>query len=281
MTQPIRSSGTILKSLPVGFAKPEDGHWAFISVEVPDRERDIIRVKGISLENHRDDSPIKVIATTHKYSPLPDGTQPVIGKVEEFKATVTKAMGQDVPALAFRFSWAKEADGQLSPLAAKYKGLYDNGYLDSFSGGFSNVNGTAQRGGGLDVAACKIYEISACMIPVNPYTTVCKALSDALGEDFDRDAYFEQRLVELQKSIDAMRPTDESTHLLDAINKAVEQINTDFIKRFDDFESQYVATAQAAKLPGDHITSQPDSEDLSRLEKAISAFSAKLPQPRK
>jgi hypothetical protein len=175
------TKGEVLKAVPDKLFKGKCDLYGFASVEVPDREGDIIRVKGISLEYHRSDSPIKV-AVQHNYKPLPDGTMPVLGTVSEWAITTKSVNNKPVPALAFGMNYAKGEDGEITTFAAKYKGLYDTGALDAFSVGLEGREATPIKGGGLDVTKSAVFEVSSCMIGMNPYATVIKALTDAIGD---------------------------------------------------------------------------------------------------
>jgi hypothetical protein len=252
------TKGEVLKAVPDKLFKSKCDLYGFASVEVPDREGDIIRVKGISLEYHRSDSPIKV-AVQHNYKPLPDGTMPVLGTVSEWAITTKSVGSKSVPALAFGMNYA-QVDGEITPFAAKYKGLYDTGALDAFSVGLEGREATPIKGGGLDVLKSAVFEVSSCMIGMNPYATVIKALTDAVGDDFDKFAYLESRILDLQKS------TDRVCGLHESLLKA-------FTERFDTFESKYVAQADSEPLPRDQRTAQLDPSDLL---KALNSTLAKL-----
>ena len=264
MSEPIFSRGPILKAVPETLNKAgSNEQWALATVEVQDREGDIIRVAGINLDLHRPECPVKVVGSQHKYNVLDDkATYPVMGKVKEFVKTTTKVNGEKVPALAFRYEYAKEGD-QISPYAAKLKSQFDNGILDSFSARFipASVKPLRSKGGRYDVTECVLDgEISACLFPMNPYATVLKALEDGLGEDFDKLAYLEQRIIELHKAVDRVGSRE------DILLKA-------FTERFDTFESKYVAQADDEPLPRDRRTAQPEVDEVL---KALNATLAKL-----
>jgi hypothetical protein len=246
------TKGEVLKAVPDKLFKGKCDLYGFASVEVPDREGDIIRVKGIKMP----ESPVKV-APNHTYKPLE-----VLGVVKEWAVTSKSVKGRSVPALAFGFDWARGEGDQITPFAAQFKGLYDSGTLDSFSGGFdpNPEKVSVLKGGRYDIAECEIVELSACMIPVNPYATVMKALTEAVGDDFDKYAYLETRLIELQKTIDG------ACRLIELMPKA-------FTERFDTFESKYVDKADDAEPPVNRRTPQLDP---SQLLKALESTLAKL-----
>jgi hypothetical protein len=243
--------GEVLKAVPSGLFKAKCDLYGFASVEVPDREGDVIRVKGINIpEGH----PVKV-APAHKYSnPLE-----VLGTVEEWVVTTKSVKGKAVPALAFGMNWAKGEGEAITPFASQYKGLYDSGALDAFSGGFAPNPEKVQtlKGGRYDIGECELFELSACMIGVNPYATRMKAIVDALGTDGEH-AYLGEQIDELQKSIDRACGLNES--LLKA-----------FTERFDTFESKYVAQADDEPLPRDRRTAQPEDTEALKSLKALIA----------
>lgn len=252
------TKGEVLKAVPDKLFKSKCDLYGYASVEVPDREGDIIRVKGISLEYHRSDSPIKV-AVQHNYKPLPDGTMPVLGTVTEWAVTTKSVNNKPVPALAFGMNYAT-VDGEITDFAKKYKGLYDTGALDAFSVGLEGREATPIKGGGLDVTKSAVFEVSSCMIGMNPYATVMKALVDQIGDDFDKFAYLESRVIELQKA------TDRACGLHESLLKA-------FTERFDTFESKYVAQAENEPMPRDQRTAQLDT---SKVLKSLEAIAAQL-----
>lgn len=251
MNQKVFTKGEVLKAVPDKLFKAKCDLYGYASVEVPDREGDIIRVKGIRFP----ETPVKV-APSHKYgNPLE-----VLGTVKEWTVTTKSVKGKQVPALAFGLEWARGEGNEITPFAKQYKGLYDNGVLDSFSGGFdpNPEKVLALKGGRYDVLECEAVELSCCMIPMNPYATVMKALADAIGEDFDKAAYLEEKITEIIN--------DRVCGLNDSLLKA-------FHNRFDDFESKYVSKSDDAGLTADRRIPQLDT---SEVLKALNATLAKL-----
>ena len=96
------------------------------------------------------------------------------------------------------------------------------------------------------------------MIPVNPYATVMKALTDACGDNFDKMAYLEGRVIELQKSV------DRACGLHESLLKA-------FTERFDSFESKYVSASDDAGQTADRRTQQLDTSEVLKSLQAIAA----------
>jgi hypothetical protein len=211
-------NGVVIKGRECG----ENELWGLASVECKDRDGDIVRIAGIDLSMHRAESPIKVGGASHSYRPLSDGTHPVMGLVKEFAPTTWEAGGASCKALAFRMEYAKEADGSLTPYAAKMKSLYDAGTLDSFSIGFELAEHKPFKGGRYDITKSRLVEISACALPVNPYCTVMKALKSTLGDDFCADELIEEKLIAINKSLAFMeRASEKYGDRLDGIESSV------------------------------------------------------------
>jgi hypothetical protein len=250
------TTGGIIKSAGDMFAGKADMH-AYATVEVQDRDGDIFEVKGIDLSAHRDDSPCKVFAQ-HSYRPTTDGEVPIIGIIREFKQVTKKTEAGEVAALGFAFDWAK-VDGKLTPLAAKYKKLYDNGILDSFSAGYEwpKSGDCEYKAGMIIVHKSKLIEVSAVTIPSNPHATAMKALKQELGEDFDSDLYLNERLAAMLAEV-----KDENAALLKSLTQ-----------RFDEFEATYVAKSEGAGQTRDTKTPQAETvEALKELKTLIERF---------
>jgi hypothetical protein len=266
-TDTYRSRCTVFKSLPDGFAPAVNGKWAYASVEVPDREGDVIRVKGIDLSLHREESPIKVFGLPHRYVPLPTGEPPIVGVVREFRVTTTRVKGYgEVPALAFRFEYTGK-DEEPATFATKCKGAIESGVLDSFSGRFERASGKPIGKMGTDVQSCQLAEISVVPFPVNPHATVLKALVSALGDDFDPNEYLDERLAYLCKSVDAL----DLDARFDALRSDLTKSMTSFR---DDIESLIAAAPKSAGQDDSATTRQPDP--LAEVHAALARVKARL-----
>jgi hypothetical protein len=178
--------GSVIKDLPTGIEKAADGLWGIATRECADKEGDIIRMEGLSLEYHTAASPIKILAQ-HKTA-LPDGRVPVIGRVEEFRKT--KVGGADT--LLFRMSWAKNGEGELLPLAKEYKDYYDGGYMTDFSVGCQVHDAEPIKDGGYDYKKTALFEISG--VTIGAHQNAAKVAS--------RD---EDQLNKLTQAIDRLR----------------------------------------------------------------------------
>jgi len=283
---PVLLSGFVMKSLPEGFEKPANSLWAYATVETPDRDKDIVRVKGISLALHRDKSPIKVFLN-HQYKPLPDGTPPVVGRVEEFRETVHKGMGGEVPALAFRMSWATDGEGNVTPLAAKYKSLYDGGYLDSFSIGFTPKTAKPIKGGGHDYTATELFEISAVTMPANPNATKIKAIKDTLGDDapegLDADPFWIHNDPDGSKWVrkeahDAI--VDKLTSRLDDVGKSLSSLNeiSTFLNELRDRTREVLDIAEATVVVKSDAPAPQTDDQKEQASKALKEIADRLSQ---
>jgi hypothetical protein len=247
----IVKTGHIVKELPEGIEKAsDDSLWAIATVEKEDEDGDIVRVDGMDLSSHRTDSPIKSLA--QHLRKLPDGTPPIIGRVEEFKrATLNKGAGA-TKALLFRMSWAKDGSGKVTDLASKYKDLADGGYFDSFSIGANVLDSKPLKNKGSDFIKTRLREISGVTIPANADATMLRALEDKLGHELDVEfkfadistmgGGFKEVVTCIKRKFDDL---DRQLQL------SIEDKFNKIIKRFDDFESAYVAKADEGSQPGD------------------------------
>lgn len=183
MNKTIHKTATVVKEMPAGLSQPnhQDGFWAYITREVVDSSGDIVRVEGVNFSPYHNppDSHMKILA--QHIRALPDGTAPIVGRVEEIVPCESDYKGAMVKSLAVRVSWAKDGSGQLMPLAKHYKDLLDGGYLDQLSVGIL-VDDFEELENGLDITKSTIFEASLVTIPANAAATVIKAVDSALGD---------------------------------------------------------------------------------------------------
>jgi hypothetical protein len=240
----------IRKNLPIvpKVAAPkseEPWAWAYVTVEREDSDGDIVRVKGMSYDEYQrpPESYIKVLASHLKT--LPDGTPPIVGRVEMFVEGDYMGEGKSHPALMCGWSWAKDGKGQITKLAQTYKDLFDGGYLDSVSPGFIAVESKAiPKGRGRDYTKSNIVELSLVSIPANSRANVIveRALSDA-GFEIDNAS---DRLEAIEKSLVGIPAlvASEREQALEALMKRLDE-------RFDDFIGAYVLKAKGSTPPED------------------------------
>lgn len=227
--------GSVLKSRPEGLADPgPDGLWGVASVQEPDSVKDIVVIDGLSTDEYH--SPpqrhLKILAQ-HKHT-TPDGRPTVIGRVEEFVRSEVNGK----PALLFRMSWAKDGQGNLMPLAKEYKDLYDGGYLDSFSVGMMVREAQAVKGGGFELRAATLHEISAVSVPALVSANALKEMGERLGA--------------AEATYGAIEKMSEA---LDRIEKLAASLN----KRLDDIEDT-LATANAQVAPAEQAAGQEQGD---------------------
>jgi hypothetical protein len=258
-----RTIGTLLKALPAKLTKSGDNEeWGIATVDVIDREGDIIRSDGVSLELHSDSSPLKIIGAAHKANNvLPDGSYPIMGIAKGFERIDHDIKGKTYPALAFKYEYDRDGEA-LTPYAAKMKSLFKTGKLDSFSVGVDPIEVKELKGGRFDVRKCRLFEISACLVPTNPYTRILKALRSELGDDFDAMQVIEERLIQMQQASDERLAT-----FIASLTKA-------FQTRFDDFES--AAAARAVKPAPSPATDSVEQPDVHSIVKSLEALTAKV-----
>jgi hypothetical protein len=256
----IVKTGHIVKELPEGIEKAsDDSLWAIATVEKEDEDGDIVRVDGMDLSSHRPDSPIKILA--QHLRKLPDGTPPIIGRVEEFKrATLNKGAGA-TKALLFRMSWAKDGSGKVTDLASKYKDLADGGYFDSFSIGANVLDSKPLKNKGSDFIKTRLREISGVTIPANADATMLRALEDKLGDQLERDWH--------KESFNGLMSA-----LHEYFGKTFAEQFTTIQNRLDDIESAIVAKADEGSQPGDRKEpAQHSPETLALLNALIERLS--------
>ena len=179
-----------------------DGLWAIASAEVVDTVGDIVKQDGMKWNNYHNPptSYMKILAGHAK--DLPDGTPPIVGRIEEFRKITKNINGKDVKATAFRMSFAKDGEGNITELASKYKKLYEGGYLDSFSVGLL-VKSWENNAVGIDINESELYEVSAVTVPALASATVLRAIKKELGiqETEYLSQEIEGKIEELTKTI--------------------------------------------------------------------------------
>jgi hypothetical protein len=143
--------------------------------------------------------------------------------------------------MAFGAEWEKSDAGEMTPFAAKTKSLYDKGKLSAFSGGFDVLDHSDYPGGRYDVIESRPFEVSCCLIPANPYTTVIKALQSEFGSDYDA-AVMEERLIHLSEQMEALAG-------LPTLLKAYEL-------RLDEIAAHFALGSQEAQTPESHPNAQ-------------------------
>jgi HK97 family phage prohead protease len=263
---------------------------AYATVEAEDRDKDIVRVAGVSLKNHRAESPIKLFAS-HLRS-LPNGESPVVGRVLKFAQVTHKGTGK--PALAFAAKFAQ------TPLGKHYKSLYESGDMTDFSIGFRPVKAEPLgKDKGYDFVESELMEVSCVALPANEHASVMRAYEETYPSTENEIARLLGDLVAMAKSGNAIachslcdlmiakRDAIESgdsegaplgAHLI-ALNKNLETILT----RLDDLEDTFYAgqSKECADSTAGHTEAAKSEEvsataDLTSLAEAIERFRSHL-----
>lgn len=259
----------LVKGLPHGLKKPDDGDWVCMSAEIPAEDEagnDVVRVAGISTARHTSRSPIKLLAQHARgYS----GEPTIIGRMEEYKLGTTTWKGKRVDAMFGRFSWAKDGEGTVTELAAKYKGLWDGGYLDSVSIGFRPIKSRALNAekpwDGYEYLESELVELSIVTIPANPAATVLRAIADAF-DDAPADKVGQQEITS---------DKDGVVTLLKQIDKALTALSL----RVDDYvcEVEALASKDEEQIKGRATTPPAQTATVhADTVNAIKALAARL-----
>jgi hypothetical protein len=235
-------TGTVIKSddLPdeLKSAKDEADIWAYASVEVSDREKDVVRIKGISLKNHTKSQPIPILAS-HERQIGVDGF-PVVGRAVAFKECTYKSGDVSAPALAFGMKFAP------SPFGKVMKSLYEDGSLNNFSIGFSPKKHSPLKDGGFDFTESELMEISACVLGMNQNAHVMRALG-----------------------IESAVTLDQIKQLFDGFTKSLTE-------RLDNLEATVVSQAKQSEAAADKDSDVETQVDYGPLLSALEGLKSSL-----
>jgi phage head maturation protease len=227
----------------------------YASVETLDRDSDVVRVKGVSLRNHRAESPIKLLAGHLRI--LPNGESPIVGSITTFKSTTHKAL--NVPALCFGAKFAP------TPLGKHYKSLYESGHGPDFSIGFRPIKAEPLKDGGLDYTESELLEVSCVTVPANQMATVMRAFEETYGPHGNETV-----------SVPAAALMKEMTATaLAAIAPLFKQLEDHINTRLDDLESVIVERSEDAEQSAGHTPPpQTKSEGEPSPEQVAALFAA-------
>jgi hypothetical protein len=270
----IRKTWTAPSVLPGDLPKAIDGAWVIATAEIPpedERGGDIVRVAGMKV-------PQRFPLLAQHLHCAPDGSPTVIGSVVESRDALVPWNNKAVKAKLLRFVWAK------TPLADKYKALFPE-HINTVSIGamvkdFKPLGPGAE---GFDYTETEIYELSVVTIPANPAATHLAAIKSALGDvldlasvetpdDDDADDTDPDEIV-----LSMLRDVrDGITEIQKTFDARIEQLTTDFEKRLDEFESNFVNRA-FPEQPRDDRESAPTrkpapSFDASEARKLLDAL---------
>lgn len=252
----------------------DDSLWAVATCEIEDSTGDVVKTAGVSYGNYHNppNTYLKILAG-HKHI-LDDGSPAVVGRVEEFsRGNLVVGDGKSVPALYFRMSWAKDGEGYVTDLAAKYKALYDGGYLDSFSVGMILQDFTKNKAGGRDIQASELHEISAVSVPMLAKANVVKHIEETLGIKLDvktLEDEVEKKITEepygYKDVVKAMGSMFEP--IVKSQNELLEQ-NKALAERLDVLESAIVVLTDVAKVQRQDDQKGLTQEQSQKLLKEI------------
>jgi hypothetical protein len=237
----IRKTWTAPNALPGDLPKAVNGSWVIATAEIPaedERGGDIVRVAGMK-------TPARIPLLAQHMHAAPDGSPTVLGSVVEFRDGLVPWKGKAVKAKLARFEWAN------TPLADKYKSLWPE-HINTVSIG-AMVKDFKPLGPGVegfDYTDTEIYELSVVTVPANPAAQHLAAIKSVLGESLDLasvetpddddadDTDPDEIVLSMLRDV-----RDGITDLTKLLDNRIEQLTTDFEKRLDDFESNFVDRA--------------------------------------
>lgn len=170
LTAPVISSDELPRDLRKAAEGEDIDKWFYASVEVPDHEKDIIRVAGIDTKKYAQNGGAIKFISNHNRAAGPDGRLPVIGKT--VKWVPTRHVPTGMPAMAVAVKFAPTELGQ------EMRKLYDGGFLTDVSIGAEALKGKPIENGGIDYEQVAIAELSACINGMNQFAGVVRALDD-------------------------------------------------------------------------------------------------------
>ena len=267
----------IVKELTAGMKQEEllegEDMLGIASVEIVDVDGDLIEIDAIDYSKYHNPPQrhLKILAQ-HAFSNA-DGTPAIVGRVERFFKTTVDIKGVETKALGFAFSFAKDEEGELTPLAKAYKSLMPK-YLDSFSVGML-VHEWDQRKdtGGVTVTKGELYEISAVSVPANCEANVLKEIKKAFKSQqielkdvsVETEKTVETEIKEVQEE-ESNTSTDNNEDIKTFINEKFDAL----MERIDTIESALSVMSEGADQT-DAQEDQPaeDIEAIKQIQKAL------------
>lgn len=275
----------LVKELTAGMKQAElqegEDMLGIASVEIQDSDGDVILIDGIDFSKYHAPPKRHIKMLASHMGSLPSGEPPIIGRVERFFNTTVEANGQEVKALAFAFSFARDEEGELTPLANAYKRLMPK-YLDSFSVGIM-VDKWEERkeSGGYNVTKSSLFEISAVAIPANSEANVIKAIKKVFEEEKIEvpevekaveeapiEDKIEQKEVEVDEIVeDSNTSTDDNEEIKDFISAHFSVLES----RMDSIEATLAVMSQAKEEQTDEpkSTSAAEIDQLKTIKLAL------------
>jgi hypothetical protein len=262
-TKHLTATSIAKDDLPEEVVKAAEGkdidRWYYATVETPDREKDIVRVKGLDTAKYtQSGGPMRVLVS-HQRAPNANSRLPICGGVKEWVPTKHKATG--LPALAAGIKFVD------TELGKEIKTLADADLLD-VSIGFEPLEADPIPGGGFDYKKAAISELSVCVNGMNQYAGVVRALeaeSKSVGTVH----------VDVVPNIAGHVLTKLDDESLDAILSELKSLHL----RLDDLEDAIAGSSQAAEQSAGH-TPPPSEKSESDITVAdlLSALNAIKPR---
>ncbi len=251
----------VIKSeeLPDDLRKAAEGEeidrWFWASVEVPDHEKDIIRIAGIDTKKYAQNGGTIKFISNHSRAASHDGRLPVIGKTVKWVATKHTATGMPAMAAAVKFA--------PTDLGEEMKKLYDGGFLTDVSIGAEAIKGKPLESGGIDYEHVAIAELSACINGMNQFAGVLRALE---VEEPKPEVKPEPLTL---SDADLLRFVEPMNKRFDLIAETFAALEKKFASRFDDVEDSISSLPKGA-APQDERKEQPSTKiDRDKLIAAL------------
>lgn len=279
-------NATLVKELTGGMkndAELKEGEdmLALASVEITDSDGDTIFVDGIDFSKYHNPPKRHLKLLASHMGSLPSGEPPIIGRIERFFKTTTEVNGKEVKALAFAFSFARDEEGELTPLANAYKRLMPK-YLDSFSVGMlANKYEIKEDKSGFNIYQSDLYEISAVAIPANAEANVMQAIKKAFK---DNNVPMPQEEIEVTKEEKAKEIVEEpkeedkkeeevntTPNNIEEFKQLLNEAEVKLHKRLDSIESILAVLSQAKEEQTDEpkSASPEEIESLKQIKAAL------------
>ena len=186
--------------------------------------------------------------------------------------------------MAFAFSFARDEEGELTPLAAAYKRLMPK-YLDSFSVGIMvNDYDMLEDKSGLDVKKSTLFEISAVAIPANAEANAMKFIKSVFKEQdlpLEEEKVEEkveesaEKIIENDTNVEENPPVEEESNTINDNNEEIKSFIASKFgaleERLDSIEAQLAVQSKALNEQTDKPKSRSaeEIESLKQIKQAL------------
>lgn len=271
----------IVKELTAGMKKEEllegEDMLGVASVEIVDVDGDFIEIDAIDYSKYHNPPQrhLKILAQ-HAFSNA-DGTPAIVGRVERFFKTTVDVNGVETKALGFAFSFARDEEGELTPLAKAYRSLMPK-YLDSFSVGMLVHEWEKRKDtGGVTVTKGELYEISAVSVPANCEANVLKEIKKAFkSQQIElKDVSLEtEKTVKTEIKVETKEVYEEesntSTNNYEDIKTFINEKFDALMERIDTIESTLIVMSEGAEQTDEQETQPAENiEAIKNIQKAL------------